>query len=256
MRSLAHEIHRKYLQKGAERNDIRFVRLVSTNDDEKVRKAAYNAKEELAKDCVTEYVQLVGLRNEYARELGYEDFFSFKADRDEGMTKKELVDLFDSVYEKTKYVLDETRELEKTMKGVSKPWNFGYMMAGDFTKQEDPYFQFKYALPWWGRSFASMGVDYQGGTITLDLLDRKGKHSNGFCHWPKMVEYVDGKRSSGTSNFTCNVVQGEIGEGAGGMHTLFHEGGHAAHLLNVTQTQVCFNHEYPPTSMAWAETQR
>ena len=37
----------------------------------------------------------------------------------------------------------------------------------------------------WGRSFAAMGIQYKGATMTLDLLDRKGKYSNGFCHWPQ-----------------------------------------------------------------------
>jgi len=50
-------------------------------------------------------------------------------------------------------------------------------------------------------------------------------------------------------------VFGQVGTGFEGMNTLFHEGGHAAHFSNVTQTEVCVNHEYPPMSTAWAETQ-
>ena len=26
-------------------------------------------------------------------------------------------------------------------------------------------------------------VTYRGATMQLDLLDREGKYSNGFCHW-------------------------------------------------------------------------
>ena len=36
-----------------------------------------------------------------------------------------------------------------------------------------------------GRSFAAMNIGYKGATMDLDLLDRKGKYSNGFCHWPQ-----------------------------------------------------------------------
>ena len=100
-----------------------------------------------------------------------------------------------------------------------------------------------------------MGIKYRGGELKLDLLDRKGKWNNGFCHWPKLVYYKGQKRFTGSSNFTCNVVFGQVGSGMQGIHTLFHEGGHAAHLLNSTQTEVCLNHEYPPSSTAWAETQ-
>jgi Zn-dependent oligopeptidase len=50
------------------------------------------------------------------------------------------------------------------------------------------------------------------------------------------------------------VVRGQVGSGIGGYNTLFHEGGHAAHLLNTTQKEVCLNHEYAPMTAAWAET--
>ena len=129
------------------------------------------------------------------------------------------------------------------------------MMAGDFTKEEDPFFQFDESLIRWGLSFAALGVDFKNGKLQLDLLDRKGKWNNGFCQWPDMVSFKNGKRIPGSSNFTCNVVFGQVGSGYNGLHTLFHEGGHAAHMLNSEQEDVCANHEYAPMSMAWAETQ-
>jgi Zn-dependent oligopeptidase len=46
-----------------------------------------------------------------------------------------------------------------------------------------------------------------------------------------------------------------VGSGQDGLFTLFHEGGHAAHFSNVTMNGACFSQEFPPTSMAYAETQ-
>ena len=234
---------------------IKMRTMLRTHADEKVRKACFDAREKLALDYVEEYIELVGLRNEYARALGYSDFYDMKVRREDGMTKDELFVLFDTIYDKTKYAFDDIRTLEKTMPGLRKPWNFGYLLAGDFTKEEDPYFQFDEALLRWGRSFAALGIDYKQGTLTLDLLDRKGKWNNGFCHWPKLVHFEDGKRVPGSSNFTCNVVTGQVGSGVQGYVTLFHEGGHAAHFLNVEQREVVLNHEYAPMSVSWAETQ-
>lgn len=234
---------------------IKMSMMIATHSDEKVRKACFEAREKLAVEFIDEYIEMVKLRNEYARTLDYQDFYDYKVQREDGMTKEELFAIFDDIYEKTKYAKDNIKELEKTMPGLRKPWNFGYMMAGNFTKEEDQYFQFDEALLRWGRSFAALGVDFKGGALKLDLLDRKGKWNNGFCHWPDMVSFKDGKRSPGSSNFTCNVVPGQVGAGADGLHTLFHEGGHAAHLLNSEQLDVCVNHEYAPMSMAWAETQ-
>lgn len=238
-----------------EASEVRMRTMMRTEPDEEVRKACFYAMEDLALGAIREYIELINLRNQFARSLGYEDFYAYKVYVEEGMTKKELFGIFDDIYEKTKYAFQNIRELEKTLPGLRKPWNFSYMLAGDFTKEEDQYFQFDEALIRWGKSFAALGFDFQKGRLTLDLLDRKGKWNNGFCHWPDLVRYENGKKIPGSTNFTCNVVYGQIGSGAEGIHTLFHEGGHAAHLLNSTMEDVCLNHEYPPQATAWAETQ-
>jgi hypothetical protein len=234
-------------------NEMRMS--VRTNPDEKIRKALFYSLEKLTDTNLKEYVQLVSLLNKYATSLGYTDFYDYKVFIEEGMTKKELFSIFDTIYQKTKYGFKNIRKLEKTKKGLRKPWNFGYMMSGSFTKEEDQYFQFEEALLRWGRSFSSLGIDYQKGKLVLDLLDRKGKWNNGFCHWPQMVTFKDGKYIPGISQFTCNVVNGQVGSGVQGYNTLFHEGGHAAHLLNSKMKDVAVNHEYAPMSTAWAETQ-
>ncbi len=233
----------------------KMATMMSTESDETLRKACFVAREKYATDFLPEYIELVNLRNQYARLLGYEDFYAFKVEGEDGMTKAELFKIFDDIYEKTKFAKKNIIDLEKTMPGLRKPWNFGFMMAGDFTKEEDQYYQFDQALERWGRSFAALGVDFRGSKLQLDLLDRKGKWNNGFCHWPDLVTFENSKRKSGSSNFTCNVVAGQVGSGFDGMHTLFHEGGHAAHMLNVEQKDVCLNHEYSPMSMSWAENQ-
>jgi Zn-dependent oligopeptidase len=236
-------------------SSVQMSVIIGTNPDENVRKACFVAKEKLATGQLEEYLQLIKLRNRYAKQLGYSDFYDFKVRREDGMTKQELFKIFDSIYKKTKYAKKNILKLEKKNPGLRKPWNFGYIMSGNFTKEEDQYFQFDEALMRWGKSFTALGIDFRGGSLKLDLLDRKGKWNNGFCHWPELVRYENNKRIPGTSNFTCNVVFGQVGSGDDGYNTLFHEGGHAAHLLNSDEQDVCVNHEYAPMSMSWAETQ-
>ena len=265
-----HEMESKLLKKRSERKEgyvdpytkkfvvasaLKMRAMMDTHDDEKVRKACFEARENLAVGLLDEYIEVVALRNQYAREMGYSDFYDFKLRREDGMTKEELFSLFDTIYTKTKPALEKIRILEKKMPGLRKPWNFGYMLSGDFTKEEDPYFQFEDALLRWGKSFTALGIDFRGSTLTLDLLDRKGKWSNGFCHWPDLITYKKDTRLSGSSNFTCNLVNGQVGSGVLGYNTLFHEGGHAAHLLNSDEGEVVMNQEYAPLSMSWAETQ-
>lgn len=228
--------------------------MVRTNPDETIRKACYDALEELSLLAIHEYVRVVGLRNQFSRALGFEDYYAYHVHISEGMTKKQIFDLFDEIYKRTKYAFEDVKKLEATMPGLRKPWNFGYMMSGSFTLEEDPYYDFDEALIRWGRSFAALDIDFRGGILQLDLLDRQGKYDNGFCHYPDIVNFGRDVRNPGASNFTCNVVYGQPGAGAQGIHTLFHEGAHAADRLNSEQVETCLNTEWPPASIAWAET--
>ncbi len=232
------------------------MRLMQVNNpDEKVRKACFDALEQLAPKYVEEFIRLVNLKNRLAQELGYTDFYAYKLENEEGMQTEDLFAIFETIYAKTKFAFKNIRAAEKKIPGLRKPWNFFFIMSGDFTQEEEPYFQFEEALMRWGRSFSALGIDYQQGILQLDLLERKGKYNNGFCHWPDIRYMHDGAPMPGSSNFTCNVSLGQVMAGNDGMHTLFHEGGHAAHLLNVTMSDACVATEYPPQSTAWAETQ-
>ena len=236
----------------ASKSKIRMI--MRTNSDEAVRKACFDALEEMSLDAVGEYVELVAMRNQFARALGYDDFYAYKLRLSEGMAKNEVFDVFGEIYERTKYALADIRDLEAIKPGLRKPWNFGFMMTGSFILEEDPYYIFDEALMGWGRSFSALGINYRGGKLQLDLLDRQGKYNNGFCHYPMIVNFNDGKRNPGAANFTCNAIYGQPGSGNLAYETLFHEAGHAADRLASEQTEVCLNTEWPPASIAWAET--
>src|ERR1035437_4658636 len=229
--------------------------LMRTNQNEKVRKACFESLEKLAGECVSDYVKQVKQRNKFAKVIGYKDFYDYKIHIDEGMSKKELFAIFEDVYNKTKYAFKNVRKLEKVYPNLRKPWNFSFMLTGDFVKEEDQYFQFENALSYWGKSYNALGVDFQQVSINLDLIDRKGKYNNGFCHWPVPIHYEGGRRIPGVCDFTSNAIVNQVGSGINGIHTLFHEAGHAAHLLNSTQEDCCINTEYPPSTVSWAETQ-
>ncbi len=236
----------------ASENKMRMI--MRTHPDEAYRKAAFTAMEKFPFDTLDKYIKLIKIRNDYAKALGYSDFYHYKIDIDEGMSKKELFSIFENIYKKTKYGFENVRKMEKTKPNLRKPWNFAYMVSGSFVKEEDPYFQFNKVLSYWGRSFAALGVDFKGGQVKLDLLDRKGKWNNGFCHYPDLVRFKNGKRFPGSTNFTSTAIPNQVGSGAQGIHTVFHEGGHAADRLNSEQEDVCINSEYPPSTVSWAET--
>jgi hypothetical protein len=139
---------------------------------------------------------------------------------------------------------------------ATQPWNLRFLVSGDVTRQFDPYLSFAKGLERWLQSFRKLGIAYRGATMQLDLLERKGKYQNGFCHGP-IPSFYDANQQwvAGQINFTADAKPDQIGSGARAINTLFHEGGHAAHFANVTQNSPCFSQEFAPTSMAYAETQ-
>lgn len=137
-----------------------------------------------------------------------------------------------------------------------EPWNIPAALAGDVTSKLDPYFPFEKAVERWGQSYAALGIDYRGATMVLDLLDRKRKYSNGFCHWPQPAWI----KSNGTfqpsrTNFTSLADPKATGSGLTALQTLMHEAGHAAHFSNIEQHSPLFSQERAPTSVAYAENQ-
>ncbi len=233
------------------------MRLIfATDPDETVRKAAWEGFQKTATDFVPQLIQLVKRRNEIARAMGYENFYEFKAQTEERMSSNEIYKLFDDTYNQLKHKFEDITELEKDQPGLRKPWNFWYLMAGDFTKEEDQYFPLGEVIKPWAETFTALGINYQGAKMKLDLLERKGKYNNGFCHQPRPTYYdSNGQKITGTTNFTCTAIPGQLGSGSLTGNTLFHEGGHAAHFANMAQKDVILNTEYAPMGVAWAETQ-
>lgn len=85
-----------------------------TDDDERVRKACWEGIEATVDADVEQYVELVKLRNTYARALGYPHFYEYKAQLEERMSAQEIWDLFDELREQAEPAYAYVRELEKT----------------------------------------------------------------------------------------------------------------------------------------------
>jgi len=165
--------------------------------------------------------------------------------------------LLDELEEQTRVKAKQSVDEFVKQKGESarEAWNFGYLRAGDIAKEQEPYLPFSQSLDRWVRSFAAMNIKYRGATLTLDLIDRKGKYENGFMHGPVPSFYNNGKWNPARINFTANAMPNKVGAGFRALETLFHEGGHAAHFSNVLMNAPCFGQEFAPTSVAYAETQ-
>nr|WP_321273297.1 M3 family metallopeptidase [uncultured Vibrio sp.] len=231
---------------------------IRTNNHEEVRQSAHQALLNLEQWLLENgFIELIKLRNQFARSLGYATFFDYSVQKTEKMTSEQLFDILEDFEQRTRDAhLNSLDNLSKEKgQNALTGHNFVYSFAGDVMRDLDPYVPFSKSLRRWVESFGRLNIDYSGATLTLDLLDRKGKYPNGFCHGPIPSFYNQGEWVAAQVNFTSNAKPDQVGSGYDGINTLFHEGGHAAHFANVKMNAPCFSQEFAPTSMAYAETQ-
>jgi len=248
---------------GADGSPVEASTLVlSTNlvsaDDEGVRKSSHQGLLDLERWVVDNgFIDMVKRRNAFARAQGYRNYFDFKVSKEERMSPEQLFGILDEFEALTREAQDRgwAQLVEAHGDKALQPHNLKYYMRGDVSQQLDPYLPFSRSLQRWVESFGRMGVSFRDATLTLDLLDRKGKYENGFMHAPRVAWEQDGRWSPAVINFTSNANPDQVGSGDDGLNTLFHEGGHAAHFANITQNAPCFSQEFPPTAMSYAETQ-
>lgn len=228
------------------------------NPDAEARRSSHQALLELEEWVLTHgFLELVRQRNRFARAMGADNFFDYKLFKEEGLTATALFKILDDFEARTRATQEKGYTLlrERWGEDALEPHNLRFAIGGDVSRQLDPYLPFAQSLRRWVRSFGRLGIDFRGATLTLDLLDRQGKYENGFMHGPRPCYYQGETWHSAVINFTSLARPDQVGSGAMGLHTLFHEGGHAAHFANITQNAPCFSQEFPPTSMAYAETQ-
>lgn len=242
-------------------SSVALRNVMRQDSSEAVRKSAFEGLSGIGDFVVTNgFPEIVIKRNRMAKLLGYTDFYDYKVTAAEGFSKDTLFGILDTLETATRDIMVSARAKLASTKGKQalEPWNMGFMMAGDVSKKLDPYFPFEKAVEMWGRSFSKLGITYRGGSLNLDLLDRKGKYSNGFCHWPQCA-WQDPSSPSGftpsVANFTSLADPSAVGSGLTALTTLMHEAGHAAHFANIVQPSPLFSQERAPTSVAYAENQ-
>jgi hypothetical protein len=142
------EMKRNRMELGYHDQDKKFVpmssvglrNLMSTNDDEATRKAAYEGLRTIGPFvCENGFVEIIKLRNKLAKAVGYEDYYDYKVTNAEGMSKKKLFEILDGLEEGTRGIMEKsTNELEtRHGKDALEPWNTSYKLAGSvMTKME------------------------------------------------------------------------------------------------------------------------
>lgn len=176
----------------------------ATNENEDCRRSSQDALRELEQWLLHNGLpELISLRNRFARQMGFRNYFDYKVNKTERMTPEQLFAILDRFEQQTREANSRSLQQLAAEKGAQalEPWNLRYASAGDVTRQLDPYFPFAQSLERWINSFKRLHIGFRGAQMDLDLLVRPGKYENGFMHGPVPPFIQQGKWLPARINF-------------------------------------------------------
>jgi len=217
---------------GATVSDNALADVLRTSDDSAHRRRAWEASKQIGAEVEHDLLALVRLRNEGARSLGFDNYYSMALELDE-IDETELFALFDELERETdglwrtyKSALDA--RLAKRF-GVAvdelRPWHYSDPFFQEAPAAEvslDPAYESHDVVELTRHYFAAVGFDISGMLEKADLYERAGKCQHAFC---MTMDRADDVR------VLCNVKNNERWMG-----TMLHEYGHAVYDQQVDRT--------------------
>jgi peptidyl-dipeptidase A len=204
-------------------NDLRQV-LVDSQDTAE-RRRAWEASKQIGAEVASELLELVRLRNDAARTLGFDSYYTMRLTLDE-LDEAELFSLLDQLdrgtaplFERTKRALDAQLAARFGVAPEAlRPWHYAdpfFQNAPTPGLELDRFFAGRPLERLLERSFAAIGLDVRALLARADLYEKPGKSQHAFC---MCMDRGDDIR------VLCNLRPTEFW-----MSTLLHEFGHAVY---------------------------
>ena len=205
--------------------DNELVDILRQSTDAGLRQRAWEASKQIGAEVEPDLLALVRLRNEGARELGFENFYSMSLELDE-LDERELFALFDELERETtplwkdyKSSLDQRLAARLgTTVDLLRPWHYAdpfFQEAPPAEVSLDPFYAKLDLVALTERYFAAVGFDIHDMLGRSDLFERPGKCQHAFCMSMDRGQDV---------RVLCNVKPTERWMG-----TMLHEFGHAVY---------------------------
>ena len=211
-------------------NDLR--RVLVESDDSAERRRAWEAAKQIGTEVTPELLDLVRLRNEAARSLGFDNYYTMHLTLDE-LDETELFDLLDELERGTRPLFEDYKRcLDARLAGrfgvapaELRPWHCADPFFQEAPAAEldlDHHFANRPLEQLLERSFAAVGLDVRDLLTRADLYERTGKSQHAFCMCMDHGEDI---------RVLCNLRPTQYWMG-----TLLHEFGHAVYDLHVDRT--------------------
>lgn len=212
-------------------SDNRIREILRDSDDGALRRRAWEASKQIGREVVSDLLALVALRNQAARDIGFENYYSMMLELDE-LDEAILFGQLDQVERDTRPLFERTKqEIDDRLArrfGIPvaelMPWHYADPFFQEAPAPEvklDHYFANKSLEALTERFFRAVGFEIGDVLARSDLYEKPGKSQHAFCLC------VDRERDV---RVLCNNRPNEYWMG-----TMLHEFGHAVYDKYIDQ---------------------
>jgi len=197
-------------------------KITETETNPEIRKKAADAKIASGDLIADDLIELVKLRNDFAKKKGFDNYFDYKIAQDYDIQPKELDKLLSDVSKNiknanTKVMTDKKQDLAQAF-GIKqedlRSYHFGLLTGDDPEKLVNDQIKTKeQVVEISKKAYEGMGYNIDELPIVLDLFPRANKNTHGFS-----FPIEPGKDARILANLTNNVSS---------VDTLMHELGHS-----------------------------
>lgn len=205
--------------------DNRIRDVLQSSEDVGQRRRAWEASKQVGGEVEAELLELVRLRNDGARSLGFTDFYAMNLELDE-LDERELFDLLEDLDRGTQPLWDAYKgDLDARLAkrfgcrtDELAPWHYADPFFQEAPAAEidvDPYYEGQSLEKLTGAFFSNIGFEIEDLLAQADHYERPGKCQHAFCM------SVD---RGAEIRVLCNIRSNERWMG-----TMLHEYGHAVY---------------------------
>ncbi len=182
--------HRAQLDGGSV-SDNRITEILVQSNDQALRRRAWEASKQVGEKVEADLMELVRLRNEGARSLGFPNYYSMGLELDE-LDETELFALLDELERGTQPLWDAYKSsLDARLArrfGIAAdalmPWHYADPFFQEAPAAEvdlDPFYAKQDLEALTSRFYAAIGLEVADVMALADLYERPGKNQHAFC---------------------------------------------------------------------------